>query len=433
MKKHIFGAVISFALLLLTSCSDIMGYSTVLWTLPEQQIPDGTLIPVYIKSNISHVYVVGFDDDNKFEIPLWQMTEPLKKKQAEKENAKYQEYAGKYASVKLDGLPIRAATVNTAKQVYRLRKGEVIKVLYKGSGQAVMAGQNALEGDWLRVLTTDGTQGWCFSYNLSLFDADASGNPVGGTAAVIEEEKDELFESIMNYTWYPDNFKTLISSGNIDLSQLNASYNLTFDTENNKVNLNTQKIHQSWDFTGYTKADDYEYDLNNIPIKVYYKRQGYIVARYTDESGKPQDIDLVIINENINELIANEKTRRTEAFESIIKHGTSYTSTSYGNLNLNADGTFRWTNFKLLVPSIIDAGSKNGGTVSVKYSISKKLKENYDGILTFSFDGMQNEVNFLYQLEAGALRLEDATTANLDGNMFTSRSISPVVLYFKAN
>jgi len=433
MKKHILGAVLAAVTLLFTSCSEIMGYSTLLWNLPEQNLCDGELVPVYIKSNISHVYVVGFNDDEKFEVPLWKMTEPVKLKQAKKENEKYQAYARQYASAKIDGLPIRAQTVNTAKQVYRLRKGETVKILYKGTGQAVMAGQTALEGDWLRVLTKDGTQGWCFSYNLAQFEADASGNPVGGATVIVEEEKDELFESIMTRTWYPDTFKNLISAGNIDLNQLNASYNLTFDLENNKVHLNMQKIHESWDFEGYSKADDYEYELTNIPIKIYYRRQGYIVARYTDDSGKPQDLDLVTLDVNINELIATEKDRRQEAYEKITQNGTSYMSSNYGALTLNEDGTFRWTNFKLLVPSIIDAGTKNSGTAGVKYSISKKLKENYDGVLTFKFDGMANEVNFLYKLENGDIRLEDATSATLDGNMFSARSTSPTVIYFKGN
>ena len=69
----------------------------------------------------------------------------------------YADNAATYASVKLDGLPCRAEPVNTAKQVYRLRKGEVIKILYKGEGQKPMAGKTALEGDWYRILTDDGT------------------------------------------------------------------------------------------------------------------------------------------------------------------------------------------------------------------------------------------------------------------------------------
>ena len=51
---------------------------------------------------------------------------------------------------------MRAEPVNTSKQVYRLRQDEIVKILFKGQGQAPMSGKKALEGDWLRVLTKDG-------------------------------------------------------------------------------------------------------------------------------------------------------------------------------------------------------------------------------------------------------------------------------------
>ena len=153
-----------------------MGYSVVLWNIPEQQIQSGQVVPVYIKSNISHIYVIGTASGEKIEVPVWQLTEPVKKHKVKAIAAKYAENAAVYASVKLDGLPCRAEPVNTAKQVYRLRKGEIIKILFKGQGQAPMAGKAPLEGDWYKILTEDGTTGWCFSYNLNLYKTDASGN-----------------------------------------------------------------------------------------------------------------------------------------------------------------------------------------------------------------------------------------------------------------
>ena len=105
-----------------------MGYSVMLWSLPEQNLNDGDIVPVYIKSNISQTYVIGtMDSDQKFEVPLWQITEPASKSAAEKSFSRYAEYQYQYAQVALDGLPMRAEPVNTAKQVYRLRKDEVIK------------------------------------------------------------------------------------------------------------------------------------------------------------------------------------------------------------------------------------------------------------------------------------------------------------------
>ncbi len=418
--------------LLLISCSDkVMGYSVVLWTVPEQQLKSGDIVPVYIKSNISHVYVIGTQSGEKVELALWQLTEPVKKSKIKAVAARYSDNAATYASVKLDGLPCRAEPVNTAKQVYRLRKGEIIKILYKGNGQAPMAGKTALEGDWYRILTDDGTMGWCFSYNLNLYETDENGQPVGGAELVEEEEADDRWNVITANTWYPDYFRTMIDGGNIDLGLIHPLYKFTIDEEGKKVSLNTASIHESWDYDGYTKTDEYEYSLNGISLKIIYRRANYIVLRYTDSSGKPQDLNFVTIAENISDIVNAEKTRRQQAYMQIWSHGPIFSSSSYGKIEFTEDGSFKWTGFKLLVPSVIDAGTKNTGAASVKYSLSKDLAASYDGVLTMKFDGMSREVNFLYKLESGALRLEDTSGANFTGSQITSRGVSPVIIYLK--
>ncbi|MBO4628431.1 MAG: SH3 domain-containing protein [Treponema sp.] len=435
MKKKLFAAagtlLLAFCSTFLISCEDkIMGYSVLLWNIPEYKLQSGDTLPVYIRSNISQVYVAGVQGE-KIEIPLWQLTDPVKKSKINSVTKKYEDCAHTYASVKIDGLPCRAEPVNTAKQVYRLRKGEVIKLLYVGKGQAPMTGGEPLPGDWYRILTKDGTQGWCFSYNLNLYETDENGEQVGGEKLDEEDEEDNYYNSILNKAWYPDSFSTMISSGNIDITKLHPSYNFTIDTVNNKVSLNMSGIHESWDYTGYTKTDDYEYTLNDIPIIIVYKKSTFIVVRYTDESGKPQELNLITLADDINAIVAAEKQRRTDAYQKVASSTGNLSSSSYGNLSFNSDGTFKWTGFKLLVPSIISAGAKNAGTCSVKYAVSKDLAASYDGVLTFKFEGTTDEVNFLYKLESDGLRLEAATDATYNGILVTARSSSPLIMYFR--
>lgn len=431
MKKLFFAFFLLFSLFL-TSCSDkIMGYSVVLWTIPEHNIPAGEILPVYIKSNISHVYIVEKADGSKIEIPLWQMTEPVKKNKIQNVAKKYSEHSHTYASVKTDGLPCRAEAVNTSKQVYRLRKGEVIKILYQGNGQAPMTGGKPLEGNWYKILTDDGTQGWCFSYNLKLYEVDDQGQPLGGQTVIVEEEKDDRWNVILAGVWYPEEFKNMIESGNIDLTRLHPSYRFKIDSETKKVTLNTTTIHESWDFTGYTKTDDREYTLKGIPMKIIYRNASYIVLRYTDESGKPKDLNFVTLAENVSDIVNAEKERRSQSYMQIWTHGPIYSNSSYGKIEFTEDGSFRWTGFKLLVPSIIDAGTKSTGSASVKYSLSKQLSSSYDGVLTLKFDGMASEVNFLYKIDGNALRMEDTTGAQFTGSQIKSRGTSPVIIYFK--
>ncbi len=435
MKRILFFLFILSSFFLISCKDKVIGYSVVLWNNPEQEIKSGDVLPVYIKSNISHVYIAGKnlnlkENEQKIEIPLWQLTEPVKKSKLSAIKEKYQENARTYANVKTDGLPCRAEPVNTAKQVYRLRKGEIIKILYKGNGQSPMTGGKPLPGEWYKILTDNGTTGWCFSYNLDLFETDDNGNRIGGNDFVDEVQEDEIYKLIVSNVWYPEEFRSLIDSEDIDLSKIHPSYRFTIDEENKKVSLNTQKIHESWIYDGYSKIDDREYELKNISIKIIYRKADYIVVRYTDETGKPQDLNFVTIKEDLNEIISKEKQRRSEELMNLWYKGP-YSSQSYGKLSFTEDNLFKWTGFKLLVPSVIPAGSKNNGSAQIKYSVSKTLKKDYDGIVTFTFEGSSQEINFLYKMDDGGLKLEDTIGASFKGNQITSRGVSPVIIFFK--
>ena len=434
-KTRIFTLLLSVIVtLIFTSCSGVMGYSVLLWNFPEYGLEGGDIVPVYIKSNISHVYVIGAGNEKseKIEVPLWSLTEPEKKGKAVKTAGRYAEYNHTYASVALDGLPMRAEPVNTAKQVYRLRKNETIKILYKGKGQAVMAGKKALEGDWLRVLTSDGTQGWCFSYNLRPYEVDKNGQRIGGEIVEEVDNNSQAVEAVIAQIWYPESYKAMIDSGRIDVDKINPSYIFHLDSESKKLFFNMPKIYQSWDYTGVSKLSDGQYKLNDIPIVLTVRRSDFIVVRYTGETGKPEDFNLVTITQDLNELVQNEKSRRASEYKKVFDFGPAFKSAAYGNLEFKSDNSFTWMGNKSLVPSIIPT-VKTRGTVSIKYFLSRALSQNYDGILTFYFDDIEKEVNFLYKMEENGLRFEDASGAVIKNSIIMERSMSPLVIFFSKN
>ncbi|MEE0886486.1 MAG: SH3 domain-containing protein [Treponema sp.] len=435
MRKFSLISLLALCLGCFISCGNrVKGYGVLLWNLPEHQLQDGDLVPVYIRSNISQVYVIG-TSQGKIEIPLWQITDPEMKFKAKKTARKFEEYKHTYASVALDGLPMRAEPVNTAKQVYRLKKAETIKILYKGKGQAVYAGKKPLEGDWLRVLTSDGTVGWCFSYNLRPFETDINGNQISGEIVEEENHIDAELTEMLKGTWYPDSYKNMIDSGRIDPARINLNYNLHLDEETNKLSFTMPDIKKEWDYTGATEdstiVNAKSYKLNDIPIIVSIKKSSYIVVRYTGESGKPEDFNLVTIDADINQLVQDEMQRRESEYEQIYMFGPNFRSSSYGQLTLSEDHSFNWNNKNLLVPGVISSSAKNTGTVQIKYFLIRSLAQAYDGVLTFKFEGMNKEVNFFYKMEENGLRLEDATGAVLDGNVFRERGISPLIIFFK--
>ena len=430
---HVFFSSIIVALLcaLLVSCQGIEGYGVVLWNVPEQNLSDGTIVPVYIKSNVSHVYVIGLPDSKeKFEVPLWQISEPASHGKAKKLAAKYKAYEHTYARCVLDGLPIRAERVNTSKQVYRLRKDEVIRALYEAEGAAVVTGQNAMEGKWLRVITNNGTIGWCFSHNLRLFIMNSDGSVAsnGDSSEVVETDK--TLETMLATKWYPESYSAMIKSGNIDLSNMNITYGFDTGRDSEKVAMHLPGLDVEYPYMGTTKSDDNVYKFTDTPFQVTVRGPTFIVVQYTDDTGIPKSFNFVSLEADVEQLVTEETERRADAYTHLRVEGPDFRSSNYGTLSFEDKNNFKWSGYSLLVPSIISSSAQGSGTVTIEYLLSDDLKSSWDGVLTFRFDGMEDEVNFLYKLESNGLRLEDASNVTLKGNVVTARSSNSLVMFF---
>ena len=433
-----------------SSCGKNLGYSVLLWSNSEHEIADGTLLKVHIKSNISQVYVVSIPGSKEnFEIPLWQATEPESKSKALKQQKRFSEFEHTYATVKLDGLPVRADAINTSKQVYRLREGEIIRCLYRGSGAAVTNGKGNMEGEWLRVLTEAGTFGWCFSHNLAIFKAEgfdvASANEkssikmddlkgtVNGDTAIIR--------SLIEKRWYPESFASMIKVGRIDVNRMNPSFGFTFgiNIEENSDSvfagtavLNTENAGGNWTYTDITKKAEKEYEFKGANLKMSIRGAGSdtMILQYS-EKGRPKQETLVALTEDIESLIEKELARRQTELKRIASAGPVFKSSNYGTIKFNNENSVTWSNYKLLQPSIISSKALGSVTVTLDYFIANSLKSSYDGVITMHFTGMEDGVNFLYKLTDTGLRLEDASKAPVKDGVVTSRSASPMILFFE--
>ena len=461
----VFGAV------LFTGCGKL-GYCLVLWNNPEIGVQEGQIVKVYVKSNISQTYIImGLENSQKLEIPLWQISEPASKSRTEKLARRYEEYAHTYASVKLDGLPIRQEAVNTSKQVYRLRKDEVIRVLYKGKGQAVTNGRGDLQGEWLRVLTGTGTEGWCFSYNLNLFEREDDLLMV--KTEVKQEEKDEKLAGAVAQRWYPEEYKEMLNTGRFDLAKMDETYGFDFgqvdwqtpvleeemdglkDGENPPPAENLQKIpvpktaregenlvftatlrtaeqNKSWTYSKAKKREDGSYQLDENSIFITLAGKNTLTVQYMDSDGKLKNENFVSLTQDIHSVIEGEKERRKIEVAALVQAGPVYNSSNYGTITFMEEGKAFWSNYKLLVPGIISSQATGTVSVDVELYLANSLKSDFDGILTLTFEGMQEKVNFFYKKDPEGLRLEDATRAVIRGNLVTARGSSPLVMYFSA-
>ena len=449
-----FYVVLISALVLLgfSSCTKNLGYSVLLWSNSEHEISDGTLLKVHIKSNISQVYVVSIPGKKEnFEVPLWQATEPEIKGHALKQQKRFSEFKNTYARVKLDGLPIHADAVNTSKQVYRLREGEIIRCLYRGAGAAVTNGKGNMEGEWLRVLTETGTYGWCFSHNLELFKTENfdvastkqnSSEPIkmndikstgGGDAAILR--------NIIAKKWFPESFANMIKVGRIDVERMNPSFGFSFgisvDESASSVFagtavLNTENSGGSWTYTDITKKAEKEYEFagTNLKMSIRGANSDTMILQFS-EKGRTKQETLVALTEDIESLINNELTRRQNELKRIAKAGPVFKSSNYGTIKFNNENSVTWSNYKLLQPAIISNKALGSVTVTLDYFIANSLKSSYDGVITMHFTGMEDGVNFLYKLTDTGLRLEDASKAPVKDGVVTARSASPMILFFE--
>lgn len=447
MKKILYVFVGLFLGALLTSCGNL-GYSLVLWNNPEAGVSEGQLVKVYVKSNISHTYIIGIPETKKkVEIPVWQISEPESKRKTVKLAAKYKDYEHTYASVKADGLPIRAGTVNNAKQVYRLRKNEVIRVLYKGKGAAPTNGRGELPGDWLRVLTGTGTQGWCFSYNLNLFERVSDDLASSIVVEKTEDAPDEELSAILAKKWYPESFESMISSGRYDLEKFSPDYGFDFgipvpETEAEgevqtpvpeqsvkTLKLTTADVKKSWTYEKILKnGDNYQFDELQVTMTTRGKKM--LAVQYMDSDGKMKNENFVCLDEDISELAEKEMMRRQEELSVLVAAGPVYESDYYGSIEFNNENSVTWRNYRPLVPEIISSSALGSVTVTNGYYLSKQLKNEFDGVLTMHFTGMETPVNFFYKLEEGGLRLVDASKAQKKGNLITEKGSGARVMYF---
>ena len=126
-------------------------------------------------------------------------------------------------------------------------------------------------------------------------------------------------------------------------------------------------------------------------------------------AGLSEDVD-------ISKLIENEKKRRNNLMNELYKI-TSFNSENYGKIVFNSGNTFTWDNFSLLVPSLISSSAKNRGTVNITYLMDKKFENNYNGVLTFKFEGMEDKISFLYKLDSDGLRIESLDSYSIKDNI----------------
>ena len=428
--KLIFSALVISALVF-SSCSR-MGYGILLWANEDPQIFSGTILPVYIRSNIDHVWVVGAPNDTKIEVPLLLFEFAGSKKKAEKRAEEFSIYAAIYAENLQDGLPIREDPDNGARRVYRLRPGEIIKILDKVEGNPpISATGEPLPGNWYRVLTYEGVRGYCFSYRLNLFEHN-DGPLIAIPVIQREFEPDPDLEMVLSRKWSLDTYQEMINSRRIDIGEFEMNYRFDPGQDTGIAKIITPDVQREFIYEGIYPDGDRAWRFEGTSLQMNLRTNTILVVQFNDTSGSRKTLLFTALSADIDDIITQENNRREAQLEAIYNQGPVFTSNNYGSITFSENGNFLWTGFDLLVPQYIPEASLGTGSVQMNLFLSNTLAEQYTGAFTFRLTDVSPNRNiyFMYVLDSQGLRLEIVQDIGIEDSTVTRRASSPVVMYF---
>lgn len=425
-------SVIFFIIFILNACSKIVGYGVVNWSMPDYDLVAGDVLPVYVKSKVSKAYIVELGSEKeKKEIPLWQLSFFKSKKDADAFRYKIAENAYLYAEVMSDGLPMRLEPENTSKQVYRLRKGQIIKILWKGDGVPVLKNGEALPGVWYQVMTDDGASAWCFSLNLRIFDEREE--------AIVKEDEnkkpkllteDLVLSEILKKQWYPESYGKMLAINRVDLENISPDYGFFPGVKTQVARIKVKDSDLSFTYKSITKGHGGIYNFEGSNLSMQARGENRISVQFTDKKGVPDVEYFVAFPQALEKIIADENKRRDEIISDISKTGPRFKSLSYGTLQIEENGKFIWTGYNMLSGKVIPKAAKTTGNLRVRFFVSPKFSSQYDLVLSFYFDGLTESVDFLASLSNEGLHLEYVNKANIVDSIVEKRNKQPTVLFF---
>jgi hypothetical protein len=431
-KKILLSLLILTVFLPLSSCSKL-GWGVLLWTIEDPPVLSGTVLPVYIRSNIEQVWIVGVPGDSaKIEVPLSWLEFSGSRRKAKKRAEEFSQYAAVYAENLQDGLPIRDEPDNNSKRVYRMRFGEIIKILSVSDGNPpISTTGDPLPGDWYIVLTQDGVTGYCFSYRLKIFEHYEG--PVQAEASERREPvADPDLDIVLSKTWSPEIYLDMVNSKQINIEEFSKQYCFDPGQDTGIAKIKMPDIEREFVYDGIYPDGERAWRFEGANLTMNLRRNNTLAVQFIESSGGSRTLLFVALSSDVDDLLLQENTRRQGQFMAIYSQGPVFTSTNYGTVTFTTAGNFTWTGFDLLVPELISSETKGQGRVYMDLFLSPSMEERYNGAFTLRFTDIRqrNTLYFMYNLDNQGLRLEVVPDYCIEESAVTRRSTSPMVLYF---
>lgn len=439
--RKTFGLCVLLALFGISSCSKTIGWGLLLWYTDDPAIPSGTVLPVYGRSNIEQLWITGIpasyrtEGKDMMEVPLSHLELLGSRGAAQRRAKEFAEYAKTYAETMQDGLPVRDLPENNSRRVYRLKRGEVVKVLEKVEGaSAISTTGTPLQGEWLKIVTQNGTLGYCFSYRLSLFEHE-TGPLLRGKREIELDEGDGELDLMSSRPWHPKAYGDMIASGKINLDLLSKRWRFDAGIESGAARVFLENMDLTFPYTGIKKKPDGVWVFEGSSLEADVQSKAGILVSFNDQKGMRHSVSFTVLPESLDTLIRRENERRQTLFQAVYVNGPAFHSVNYGTITFSPELRFSWNGLGSLPPGMISGAALESGAVDMGRFLEGDLAAHYTGALALVFDtvsGPHDALTFLYSLENQGLRLEHVPEEHIREGGVLRSGINPLVIYFSS-
>ncbi|MBN1699730.1 MAG: hypothetical protein JW881_19605 [Spirochaetales bacterium] len=443
--RNIAGCLTLLLVLISVTCCGprIKGYGVVLWAEKDSGLQNGDVVEIRSESRIRKSYIVRREGGAK-NIPI--VTRRVEvfttREDSEAFAERYAPYTTLYAYSDKDGIPpVREKPLNSkdVKIITKPKAYQVMKVIDKTDEKTIIG---SMDDFWYLVLIEYqgigpsgnyellGEKGYCFGHYLNIIDTREDPEKEIETVRSESNEDDQL-DLLMNTVFRPSYYLDMIRKGRIDLERFSSAIGLFPEPAVNRITIKKSDGYYVFDYSDITRVSSSLFSFSNADIRIEMLSPERISVTY-NASGKQVNELFVIIDEDIDELCEREKAFRKALYNDFYIRGKILSSSAYGTITLDEDFYFTWKGFEKLVPSIIPRSARKNGNVDFPFFLSQELGDQYDGVITFYFDGYRSEkgINFLYKFTDQGVRFISALEEYIIEREVTRIGLNPIIIFF---
>lgn len=418
------GLVLFLVTILFAACGDSrIATGVLLWPPDGMSEAHGAVVPILEANRNTGTFLIRTEGGEPFLIEQFRVERFDTPDEANAFARSFEQFAFLYAESQQRALPVRRSQSTDSQSVYRFREGEILKIIGPPSDEVVISG---LRGRWHPVLTEAGVRGYTFDFALILFDEREG---IADEARTRELPAQAI--TVIENVWRPNEFHELISAGSPSLERLNPEFGLFPDHAQNTVRIVTDDVRADFLYESIVSSGASHIRFEGSSLVVRIDGSNQITAFFTVD-GVDYTRRFRLLSTDLETVIEREEQRRERSLEIMHADGRLLQSSAYGTIAVSEAGRFSWSGYELLVPGVLSPAYGNQGTIQFRHYLGPAVRNQYDGVVSFVFDGAPSGdyVSFLYEVEAGGIRLTHAPRNTFDDLQIIRSDASPVVIFF---